>query len=188
MKLLSYLCSLLLIISSCTKKTGDTEAQRLREENFRLKQENDSLKRATANASTGRDTIAMIDETKRSVPPKNLTGVHAISLQWINREYPGTATITPDADGWFTISGQQLDPENTGNYLKINGLIRILTAKELLFEGTIETKSDKINKGKPCIRKGKYTFKATSSAPFWRMQDMINCEGGTATDYIDIYF
>lgn len=189
MKYSSYLYFLLLlIVFSCTRKPGNTEAQRLREENFRLKQENDSLKRAAPAPSVPRDTVALIDATRRSNPPENLTGIHAIALQWINRQYPGTATIAPDAEGWFTISGQQIDPNNAVNYLKINGRIRKITPRELLFEGTIETRSQKINAGKPCIRKGKNTFKATDTAPYWRMQDMINCEGGSATDYIDIYF
>ncbi|HEY0895743.1 MAG TPA: hypothetical protein VGE15_04270 [Sphingobacteriaceae bacterium] len=188
MKYLSCLFLLTIILISCQKKPGETEANRLRSENFRLRQENDSLKRTQRASAPGTDTIALMDEVRKTVPPENLTGVHAISLQWINKEFHGSVTIAPDQSGWYSVSGQQLDPENDRRYLKINGRIRRISPKVLLFEGTIETRAPGVNQGRPCIRKGKNTFKATGSAPYWRMQDVINCEGGNTADYIDIYF
>lgn len=185
---LPCLSVLLTLLFACQKKPGETETSRLREENFRLRQENDSLKKRSASAGPATDTIALMDEVRKTVPPENLTGVHAISLQWINREYHGSVTIAPEDDGWFSISGQQLDPGNSRTYLKINGRIRRITSRQLLFEGTIETRTPNVNQGKPCIRKGKNMFKATGTAPYWRMQDVINCEGGNTVDYIDIYF
>lgn len=188
MKYLSCLFLLPIIVISCQKKPGETEATRLRKENFRLKQENDSLKRAAGTPELPRDTVALMDEVRKAAPPENLTGVHAISLQWIRSEYRGSVTVAPDDAGWYSINGQQLDPGNDRTYLKISGRIRRISPKVLLFEGTIETRAPGVNQGKPCIRKGRNTFKATGSAPYWRMQDVINCEGGNTADYIDIYF
>ena len=53
--------------------------------------------------------------------------------------------------------------------------------------GEIETQVDHLNNGEPYLKTGKKLFKATGTRQYWRLQDMINCDGAT-TDYVDIYF
>ena len=183
---------------SCQKKTGNTAEQQLRTENFKLKQENDSLKRLIAQNDTPllkEDTISKITAPNvSSATPKasdvipKLPGRHALTLQWISWDYPGSVMITAGEDGWYKITGLQVDRKNSSNYLKINGRIRPLNNRELEFDGIIESKVETINAGEPCIRKGKKLYKATGTRKYWRLQDMINCEGGMVTDYVDIYF
>lgn len=178
-------------LAACKNKTGNTSEQQLRTENFRLKQENDSLKQLLARTDPSylkTDTVSKITAPEASAGYPKISGEHALTLQWISWDIPGSVTITEAEGGWYKINGQQIDTKNNRNYLKINGKIKPLSAAELEFDGTIESKVDMINAGKPCIRTGRKLFKATGTRKYWRLQDMINCEGGTVTDYIDIYF
>lgn len=172
--------------ASCTNKPGDTTEERLRTENFELRQQNDSL-RNLISKSTRKiegDTILMLPEATPANSNGELTGKHPLTLQWISWDKPGSVTIIPAENGWYTITGKQ---ENKQNYLKINGRVKPLNAKELEFEGEIETRIESINNNEPCLKTGKKLFKATGDRKYWRLQDMINCDG-TTTDYVDIYF
>ena len=135
--------------------------------------------------------------SRRPVATSNLTalerkvvGKHMLSLQWISWEYFGTANITKQADGTLRCTGEQLsrgDDSHIGDYLKIDGTVRIVSALDLEFTGTIRTKIYHINGGKPCIRDGYYEFASTQGRKYWRLQQMDNpCEG--CVDYVDIYF
>lgn len=185
--LLFFTC---VVLMACGKKTGNTVEQQLRKENFQLRQQNDSLKQILArnSADLKADTLS---KAAAPVAPSNTSkfiGKHALTLQWISWDEPGSVMITGGDGGWYKISGQQVDRKNRQNYLKINGKIRRLSPSELEFDGIIETKVETINGGEPCIRTGKKIFKATGTRKYWRLQDMINCEGGLVTDYVDIYF
>lgn len=160
--------------------------QRLRTENFELRKENDSLKSLIAKSSRTfeGDTIQKLPEQVPQSSNPTFLGKHALTLQWIGWDKPGSVTITADNDGWYSINGTQIG--GNGNYLKINGQIKPLNNQELEFEGKIETRVDHINAGEPCIRTGKKLFKATGMRKYWRLQDMISCDG-TTTDYVDIY-
>lgn len=188
MKYFAILISSLILIISCQPKTAETTDQRLRTENFGLKKENDSLKSLIAKSSRTfeGDTIQKLPEAQAENSYPAFPGKHALTLQWISWNKPGSVTITAIDDKWYSIQGSQEDGK--GNYLKINGKIRPLNNRELEFEGQIETRIASINKGQECIRSGKKLFKATGTRKYWRLQDMINCEGGMSTDYIDIYF
>ena len=179
---------LLILSASCKPGTEETTDQRLRTENFELKRENDSL-RSIITKSTRTfegDTIQKLPEAPAKNTYRSFPGKHSLTLQWISWEKPGSVTITAIDDNWYSIQGSQTDGH--GNYLKINGRIRPLNDRELEFDGKIETLIESINDGQPCIRSGKNLFKATGTRKYWRLQDMINCEGGMLTDYIDIYF
>lgn len=113
-------------------------------------------------------------------------GKHLITLQWIGVEKPGVVMITEKVNGIYSIKGKQ---ENaSGDMVSIEGSIWVINAKELKFDGNILSQVSFINGGKPCLREGVQTFKATGTRKYWRLQKMINCEGGMVTDYIDIYF
>lgn len=114
-----------------------------------------------------------------------LLGKHKVSLQWISWDYFGTATVT-NKNGVFYLKGEQKERKGS-DYLKVDGVITQIDAKEFKFDGTIITQISHINNGEPCTRTGKMTFKITGKRKYWRMQEIDNpCD--TAADYVDIYF
>ena len=114
-------------------------------------------------------------------------GKHPLSLQWIGWEQPGTALITDLGNGLYQIKGQQ-QAKTGSDFLRIDGLLQVVSERELLFNGTIENKVSFNNKGASCLRKGIFHFKAASGKKYWRLQEMQNCEGGMVVDYVDLYY
>lgn len=130
--------------------------------------------------------------TNASLTPleRKVIGKHMLSLQWISWDYFGTANITKGSDGTLYCKGEQLsrgDDSHIGDYLKIDGTIRIISEKELEFTGTIRTKIYHINNGDEVVREGTFTFLATQGRKYWRLQEMKN-PADECTDYVDIYF
>ncbi len=112
-------------------------------------------------------------------------GTHPISLQWISWDKKGTAAIRPADSGWYRIHGSQLNADR--EYLNIDGRIRRVSAKELLLDGTVETRTRTNNGGEPCVKTGRLRFFARGNRTYYRLQDMENCMGGNVVDYVDIY-
>ncbi len=142
----------------------------------------------SADAFTETDTVKKEipgTEIPKLVPNVPKAGVHPITLQWISWEKPGEATLIPDADGWYKISGSQLNESR--EYLNIEGKIKRISEKELEFEGTVETRTRINNGGEPCFKKGVQKFVASGERKFFRLQNMENCQGGNTLDYVDIY-
>ena len=114
-----------------------------------------------------------------------LLGKHKLSLQWISWDHFGSATVT-NKSGVYSIKGEQKGRGNS-DFVKIDGTIKSIDAKEFLFDGTIVMQISHINGGEPCVREGEFTFKITGKRKYWRLQQMDNpCD--EATDYVDIYF
>ncbi len=116
-----------------------------------------------------------------------LLGRHRLSLQWVSWDYFGVATVTKRR-GVYSIKGEQKGRgrRNT-DFVKIDGKITSIDAKEFAFKGTIITQISHINGGKPCTRDGEFAFKITGKRRYWRLQQMDNpCD--PVTDYVDIYF
>lgn len=116
-----------------------------------------------------------------------LLGRHRLSLQWVSWDYFGVATVA-NRRGVYSIKGEQKG-RGRGNtdFVKIDGRITSIDAKEFAFTGTIITQISHINGGKPCTRDGEFTFKITGKRRYWRLQQMDNpCD--PVTDYVDIYF
>ena len=68
-----------------------------------------------------------------------------------------------------------------------NVLVTRVDANEFGFRGKIVTQVSHINGGAPCTRDGEFTFRATGSRKYWRLQQMDNpCD--SVTDYVDVYF
>ena len=176
----------IVFLVSCKPKTGDTTEQRLRQENFVLRKENDSLKAVIekAHRTYEGDTIQKLPEAQPIKSTPTFEGKHELTLQWISWEKPGSVIIEASDDGLYTIKGSQTNNEI---YLKIDGKIKPLTDRELEFDGKIEHNAHSISDGKPCVRTGKQLFKATGTRKYWRLQNMLSCDGAT-TDYVDIYF
>jgi hypothetical protein len=116
-----------------------------------------------------------------------LLGRHMLSLQWISWDYFGTALVT-NVRGLYRLKGEQRGRgDSRGDYLRIEGFVRSIDAREFVFNGKIEMRVGHINNGEPCIRNGEFTFAITGKRKYWRMQEMDNpCD--QATDYVDIYF
>ena len=119
-----------------------------------------------------------IDENKTL---QNLSGKHALTLQWIGWGKPGTIHFKKTGENTYTVSGSQ--KEGT-NYLKVEGKMVQVSNEELQFEGTLETFVE--SNGGKCLRTGPQTFLVTKNRKYWRMQNMVECFG--LTDYVDIYF
>ena len=168
-----------MLLLACSEKTSKTEIvttnnDSLQTENDSLKKVIDSLRRPEAFTA---DTLA-----RNAASP---SGKNPITLHWISWDKPGEATLEAMPDGSYQISGAQAN-ENR-EYLNIMGVIRRISDRELEFDGTVETKVNMNNGGKPCIKTGKQLFVRTGTRKYYRMQDMENCEGGRLVDYIDIY-
>lgn len=126
-------------------------------------------------------------EIKDTRASRMLLGKHLFSLQWISWDYFGTATVTNDR-GVYRIKGEQKG-RGRGNtdYVRIDGVVTHIAAKEFTFAGTIETRVSHINGGEPCVREGEMTFRITGNRKYWRLQEMDNpCDG--VVDYVDIFF
>ncbi|SFE85873.1 hypothetical protein [Thermoflexibacter ruber] len=117
---------------------------------------------------------------------KNLVGQHGITLQWISWDYRGTVKITQE-DKVLKITGIQRSRENTTDSVSINGVLEVISDKEIQFTGKIITTVSYNNGGKPCEKEGTYTFRKTGNRRYWRLQEMKNCDG-VVVDYVDLYF
>jgi hypothetical protein len=114
-----------------------------------------------------------------------LLGRHRFSLQWISWDYFGSANVV-EKNGTLFIKGEQRG-RNTDEYVTIDGRITEVSAKEFKFIGSIVTKVDINNNGKPCVREGEMTFHITRNRRYWRLKEMDNpCE--QIVDYVDIFF
>ncbi len=114
-----------------------------------------------------------------------LLGRHKLSLQWVSWDYFGTATVTQKG-GVLYLKGEQRSRKDS-DFLKIDGTITEINAKDFKFDGTIITQVSYIFGGKPCTREGEMTFKITGKRKYWRLMEMDNpCEA--VADYVDIFF
>lgn len=114
-----------------------------------------------------------------------LLGDHLFSLQWISWDYFGKATVTADPSGLLSIKGEQRERGGDG-YVRIDGVIEKVEANGFIFNGKITTKVSGNNKGNPCVREGRYTFRSSGGRRFWRLQEGESpCDG--VWDYVDVY-
>lgn len=127
-------------------------------------------------------TVAVADQDHNG-----LAGSRGLTLQWISWEPQdwGTVTFVPLVDGSYAVDGTQTGPD--GDFVSVNGTIVRVTDRELRFSGEVIVQVSYTNDGQPCVRTGDLTFLATGDRRFWRMQDLLNCDG-IVTDYVDIYF
>jgi hypothetical protein len=130
---------------------------------------------------TAQEKTAVNDANAR----KMLLGKHLLSLQWISWDYFGAANVV-NRKGIYQLKGEQRQRKGS-DYVKLDGVITEINAKDFKFDGTIEMQISHINGGAPCKREGEMTFAVTKNRKYWRLQEMDNpCDG--VTDYVDIYF
>ncbi len=117
---------------------------------------------------------------------QNLLGEHNMTLQWISEETPGKISFW-EQDNKILVKGFQKSPVNN-DFLKVEGeVLKIIDARNFIFEGLIVYSVHHIQGGNQCIRKGKFTFRVSGQRKYWRMKENYNNCGGV-TDYVDIYF
>ena len=116
---------------------------------------------------------------------QKLVGKHMFSLQWLlDKPKYGTANITRKNTGGLYIDARH---EVNGGYAVLKGDLTVISASEFTVNGEIVTRVSYINNGNECPRSGTFTFKATGTRKYWRMQEMNNpCDN--AVDYVDVYF
>lgn len=125
-------------------------------------------------------------EIRNRAAAKMLLGRHKLSLQWVSWDYFGSATVI-NRKGVFNIKGEQKARGKSSDFVKLDGIITSIDAKDFVFDGKIVTQVSHINDGKPCTREGEFTFKITGKRKYWRLMQMDNpCD--PVTDYVDIYF
>lgn len=137
-------------------------------------------------AGLGFSTFAQ-DKTiiKDANAKKMLLGKHLLTLQWTSWDYFGAAIVV-NKNGIFYLKGEQKQRGGM-DYVKVDGVITEMNAKDFKFDGTVEMQISHINDGEPCERKGEMTFLVTGKRKYWRLQEMNNpCD--VTTDYVDIYF
>ncbi len=114
-----------------------------------------------------------------------LLGRHHLSLQWVSWDRFGSVVVA-DRAGTLTIKGEQKSRDGA-DFVRIDGIVTRVDAKEFGFRGTITTQVSHINGGQPCVREGDFTFAIKANRQYWRLQQMDNpCE--PVTDYVDVYF
>jgi len=137
---------------------------------------------AFCSASVFAQSKTVVNDAKAK---KMLLGKHPLSLQWISWDYFGTATVT-DKKGVLYLTGEQKE-RGGSDYLRLDGTITEINARDFKFDGVIEMQISHNNGGAPCKREGEMTFAITQNRKYWRLQEMHNpCDG--VTDYVDVYF
>jgi hypothetical protein len=136
-----------------------------------------------SSVSFAQDKTVIRDQKARQM----LLGRHKMSLQWISWDYFGSATVT-NRGGVYYLKGEQKGRgRSSTDFVRIDGIVTSIDAKEFGFDGTITMQISHINGGKPCERKGAMTFRITGKRKYWRLMEMDNpCD--EATDYVDIFF
>ncbi len=114
-------------------------------------------------------------------------GKHSFTIQWIafDKASPGSVMIKSLGNGEYSIEGEQRDNAKK-DYVTIKGTIQA-AGRQLYFDGKIVSRVSYINNGNPCESTGPAVFKASGQRKYWRLQQMLNCDG-ESTDYIDIFF
>jgi hypothetical protein len=136
----------------------------------------------------GRQAAPTRTEVRDAGARARLLGRHGLSLQWISWDYFGTLRAT-DVKGLIRLKGEQKSRTNE-DFLRIDGVVTSIDAKEFTFRGTIVREVDMPDLGgvRRCVREGPMTFAITQNRRYWRLREphMESCDG--VTDYIDIYF
>jgi hypothetical protein len=106
-----------------------------------------------------------------------------ISLQWIDWNHRGRVQVS-EAGGRIHLSGEQNARRGAGR-LTLDGDVVEIGPLSFTFRGRILI-ADAPDPGRRCLRDGSYEFRITGRRRYWRLQQMVQCDG--LTDYVDIYF
>ncbi len=122
--------------------------------------------------------------------PAIRTGTRNIEIfwaEWMSWDKPGKATITELKNGKYKITGKQIGRDKKG-YMTIDGTLRMLSAHQLEFDGTIISQESIINGGKVCNREGKIFFSKSKRFHKWVSNQQRNWGGQNTDEYITISY
>lgn len=106
-----------------------------------------------------------------------------LTLQWIDWDHRGTATVT-NKDGVWRLHGRQAGANGPG-LLALDGVITEIGADYFTFQGKI-TIADTPDPGRTCSADKTWHFAVTQNRSYYRLREFEWCDG--LTDYIDVYF
>lgn len=106
-----------------------------------------------------------------------------MTLQWIDWNNRGTASITARGNSW-RLRGAQFETGGPGR-LFLDGVIGEIGKDYFLFHGTISI-TDTPDRGRTCEATKEWRFAITQNRPYYRLREFEWCD--RLTDYIDIYF
>lgn len=122
--------------------------------------------------------------------PAIRTGTRDIEIfwaEWMSWDKPGKATITKLENGKYKITGKQLGRDKKG-YMSIDGTLKMVSASQMEFEGTIISQEEIINEGKLCKREGKIKFTKSKRFNKWVSNLERNWGGQNVDEYITISY
>ena len=125
-----------------------------------------------------------------SILPSIRTGSRDIEIfwaEWMSWDKPGKATITNLENGKYSITGKQIGRDKKG-YMTIDGTLKMLSATQMEFEGTIISQEAIINEGKVCKREGKIKFTKSKRFNKWVSNLQKNWGGQNVDEYITISY
>jgi hypothetical protein len=107
-----------------------------------------------------------------------------ITLQWIDWNRRGEASVIVDRGGRWLLHGEQGQAGGPGR-LTIQGKVTEIGRDYFLFDGTVRI-ADTPDKGRSCEANKVWRFAVTQNRRYWRIREFEWCDG--LTDYVDIYF
>ena len=107
-----------------------------------------------------------------------------LTLQWIDWNRRGTATVTVRDNGEWHLAGSQRARDGKGR-LTLDGVVTEVGRDYFVFDGTISI-TDTPDAGRKCSADKVWQFGITQRRSYWRLREFEWCDG--LTDYIDIYF
>ena len=123
------------------------------------------------------DSISALNNKNRF---EDLSGSHKFSHNGISKA--GKVEFKNIGRDLYTVKG---GAESGKNFVKIDGEIKVVSAKYLNFTGEIVQSLEANDNGKKDVRSGTTTFTKKAGTDFWRLQNMQNSSG--FADYIDIH-
>ena len=118
---------------------------------------------------------------------KKLRNSHHLTLQWLDGDKKNRGNLAvEETGGRIVLRGQQTHPE-TGDSIKLVGVVETVDDRALTFVGRIVTKVSYIADGVACTREGRMTFRISGKRKYWRLKENNNpCS--EVTDYVDLHF
>jgi hypothetical protein len=111
-----------------------------------------------------------------------ILGRKKLTIQWIHTD--GFIDFVKE-DGTIEVYGYQ--SEIGGDYLKIEGELKILSNIEYILIGSIESRIGNVCNGEIITKEGYFIFKKWNKRPYFRMQNAREEPCFDSYDYIDIY-
>lgn len=112
---------------------------------------------------------------------KQYVGEHLFGCFFIGSDIQFGKVLIEENNGALTLSGRH---EKNGNYVTINGKIKVISLRKFEFTGTIKA-HNMSEKDPDCVWNGSTIFWASGTRVYWRTQEQ-SCFGLTGD--MDIYF